>query len=87
MRVVSKRMTKLERSRQSEVRVKKAYEGKPKCGCGDGICQDERWIQLVEGDEGPQRMILDSQVADVSKPLLAVKRIVEKGKHSSVWSW
>eukprot|EP00973_Karenia_brevis_P085102 11812750-Karenia_brevis.AAC.1 len=24
-------------------------------------------------------MILDSQVADVSKPLLAVKRIVEKG--------
>eukprot|EP00973_Karenia_brevis_P033582 4629241-Karenia_brevis.AAC.1 len=64
MRVVSKRKKKFERSRQSEVRVKKAYEGKQECGCGDGVCQDERWIQLVEGDEAPQRMILDFQIAD-----------------------
>eukprot|EP00973_Karenia_brevis_P085538 11867804-Karenia_brevis.AAC.1 len=61
MRVVSKRRKKFEKCRQSEVRVKKAYEGKQECGCGNRVCQDERWIQLVEGGEGPQRTILDSQ--------------------------
>eukprot|EP00973_Karenia_brevis_P070552 9807726-Karenia_brevis.AAC.1 len=56
---------------------RRAYEEKHGCECGNGVCHEERWIQLVEGDEGPQRMLLDCQVADVSKPLLAVKRIVE----------
>eukprot|EP00973_Karenia_brevis_P080135 11116695-Karenia_brevis.AAC.1 len=35
-------------------------------------------MQPVE-KEDPQKMILDFQVAEESKPLLAVKRIVENG--------
>ena len=37
-----------------------------------------RWIQGVE-KEAPARMKLGFQVAEVKKPLIAVRRIVEKG--------
>eukprot|EP00973_Karenia_brevis_P037717 5204074-Karenia_brevis.AAC.1 len=77
MRVVSRRRKKFEK--QSRVIVKRAYEEMPESKCRNEACHEERSIQLVEGDEAPQRMILDFQVAEVSKPLLAVKRIAENG--------
>eukprot|EP00973_Karenia_brevis_P071864 9986820-Karenia_brevis.AAC.1 len=65
MRVVSRRRKEFDRSeKQSKVSVKRAYEERPECKCRNEVCHEERWIQLVEGDEGPQRMILDSQVAE-----------------------
>ena len=40
--------------------------------------EEDRWIQLVETDKR-RKMNLGFQVADVKRPLLAVKRITEKG--------
>jgi hypothetical protein len=42
---------------------------------GDGV-----WISLVE-EKREKQMCLGFQVADVKKPLISVKRIVEKGNH------
>jgi len=52
---------------------------------GEGEKDEEKWIQPVESDKtGDKRCIgLTSQVADVKKPLVAVKRIIEKGNHVS----
>eukprot|EP00973_Karenia_brevis_P033075 4564506-Karenia_brevis.AAC.1 len=79
MKVVSKRRRRFEKdNKESRIGLRSMDEKRHECGgCGAG-CQNEKWIQLVGVDEGPQRMILDFQVADVSKPLLAVKRVVEK---------
>eukprot|EP00973_Karenia_brevis_P060500 8414490-Karenia_brevis.AAC.1 len=72
MKLVTRRKSRLEKNKQIEkVKFKE-------CKCEDIECSRERWIQPVER-ENDQRMILDCQVAEVSKPLLAVKRIVEKG--------
>ena len=44
----------------------------------------EKWVQQVEGGEQSGRIMgLSFQVADVKKPLVAVKRITEKGNHVS----
>eukprot|EP00973_Karenia_brevis_P033073 4564264-Karenia_brevis.AAC.1 len=40
-----------------------------------------RFIGVVKAKEVGQRMRLDFQVAYVAKPLLAAKRIVERGSH------
>eukprot|EP00973_Karenia_brevis_P082735 11468103-Karenia_brevis.AAC.1 len=53
------------------------------CGCVDEECCEDRWICGAEDGKQGERMSLDFQVAAVSKPLLAVKRIVEKGNHVS----
>eukprot|EP00973_Karenia_brevis_P065448 9092931-Karenia_brevis.AAC.1 len=61
MKVVTRRKKNFDKSKnQSKVSVKEAYEGKPECKCESEACHEERWIQLVEGEE-PQRMILDFQ--------------------------
>eukprot|EP00973_Karenia_brevis_P017417 2388961-Karenia_brevis.AAC.1 len=51
------------------------YTNREGCACNDKYCKRDKWIQPVD----TQNMILDFQVAEVSKPLLAVKWIVEKG--------
>eukprot|EP00973_Karenia_brevis_P022771 3133306-Karenia_brevis.AAC.1 len=87
MKVVTRRRRNFDRSKnQSKMSLRKAYEKRPECRCESKSCQEERWIQVVEAEE-PQRMILDFQVADVSKALLAVKKIVEKGEQGSFWTW
>eukprot|EP00973_Karenia_brevis_P014519 1980940-Karenia_brevis.AAC.1 len=61
MTVVSRRRSKFNKSKtQSKINMKRAFEGRPACTCESKVCGEERWIQLVEGDE-PQRMILDFQ--------------------------
>eukprot|EP00973_Karenia_brevis_P051313 7128045-Karenia_brevis.AAC.1 len=52
------------------------------CECSsETVGVDDKWIPLVGVDEDAKRMRLGFQVAAVSKPLLAVKRMVEKGNH------
>eukprot|EP00973_Karenia_brevis_P040953 5666684-Karenia_brevis.AAC.1 len=58
--------------------MKTNFESRETCNCDDKPCSQDKWIQPVERED-PRRMILDFQVAEVSKPLLAVKRIVERG--------
>eukprot|EP00973_Karenia_brevis_P095375 12427025-Karenia_brevis.AAC.1 len=53
--------------------------------CCEPKSQKERFIGGVESKPVGQRTRLDFQVADVAKPLLAVKRIVEKGEPCCVW--
>ena len=46
--------------------------------------REGKWVQQVEGGEQSGRVMgLSFQVADVKKPLVAVKRITEKGNHVS----
>eukprot|EP00973_Karenia_brevis_P075156 10440743-Karenia_brevis.AAC.1 len=45
------------------------------------IKRDDKLVQVVGVDEEAKRMKLGFHVVAVSKPLLAVKRIVEKGNH------
>ena len=56
------------------------------CGC-EGECNEdhEKEIQIIEVDKNRQGRILPMkfQVAEVKKPLMAVKRIVEFGNHVS----
>eukprot|EP00973_Karenia_brevis_P083104 11522594-Karenia_brevis.AAC.1 len=53
-----------------------------KCECDGGeIGNEDRWVQVVGVDEEAKKMKLSFQVAAVSKPLLAAKRMVEKGNH------
>eukprot|EP00973_Karenia_brevis_P064034 8898778-Karenia_brevis.AAC.1 len=78
MKVVSRRKSRFERNKnQSKVTLKANFESRSPCHCSNEGCDKVRWIQPVEKDD-PQRMVLDFQAAEVSKPLLAVKRIVEK---------
>eukprot|EP00973_Karenia_brevis_P010600 1435729-Karenia_brevis.AAC.1 len=75
MKLVTRRQSRLERSKQiKKVSMKTNSESKETCKCDDKHCSQDKWIQPVE-KEDPQRMILDFQGAEVSKPLLAVKRI------------
>eukprot|EP00973_Karenia_brevis_P081308 11271562-Karenia_brevis.AAC.1 len=61
---------------------RKSYRCVSGCECEEKVVeQEEKWIQIVGVDEEAKRMKLNFQVAAVSKPLLAVKRIVEKGNH------
>ena len=59
--------------------------GKGKKGRQGGQASGEIWVQGVEADkkakEDRKCMGLSFQVADVRKPLIAVKRITEKGNH------
>eukprot|EP00973_Karenia_brevis_P015482 2117795-Karenia_brevis.AAC.1 len=53
-----------------------------RCGCmKDEKPKEERCVQVVGVEEKAKKMRLSLQVAADSKPLLAVKRIVEKGNH------
>eukprot|EP00973_Karenia_brevis_P053444 7428203-Karenia_brevis.AAC.1 len=79
MKVVSRRKRRFERQREnSQVNIRSNFASKSTCHCEDKHCKQVKCIQPVE-KEDPQKMILDFQVAEVSKALLAVKRIVEKG--------
>eukprot|EP00973_Karenia_brevis_P088595 12284907-Karenia_brevis.AAC.1 len=71
MKLVTRRRTRFERNSQTK---KVKFMG---CKCDDQDCDRDMWIQNVDKDD--QTMILDFLVAQVSKPLLAVKRIVERG--------
>ena len=63
------------------------YEGE--CDCGEE--HTEKWLQPVEsfpagkgseeGESKKRKMCLGFQVADVKKPLVSVKRIVEQGNY------
>eukprot|EP00973_Karenia_brevis_P054118 7517780-Karenia_brevis.AAC.1 len=60
----------------------RVHRCKSGCECDrDEVEKDDKWVQVVGVDEEAKRMKLGSQVAAVSKPLLAVKRMVEKGNH------
>ena len=51
-------------------------------GCGSACeCEDQAWACAVE--EREKHMCLGFQVADVKKPLISVRRIVEKGNYVS----
>eukprot|EP00973_Karenia_brevis_P043510 6029568-Karenia_brevis.AAC.1 len=80
MKVVTRRKKKFERKGiESRVVLSSSYGCGGDCDCGKGGGQqDEKWVQLAGADEEAKKMRLSFQVAAVSKPLLAVKRIVER---------
>ena len=81
--------------RQRVKKFVKKFERVPKkkwikwkgCGC-EGECNEdhEKQIQLIEEDKNRQGRILPMkfQVAEVKKPLMAEKKIVESGNHVSL---
>eukprot|EP00973_Karenia_brevis_P022043 3031487-Karenia_brevis.AAC.1 len=57
----------------------RVHRCKSGCECDEEIVDnEERWVQLVGVDEEAKKMNLSFQVAAMFKPLLIVKRIVEK---------
>eukprot|EP00973_Karenia_brevis_P070751 9835006-Karenia_brevis.AAC.1 len=74
MREVQDRLRRKSRKRKGKVR----FCGENGCGCEEEEVCDENLVCVVESEKNSKRMNLTFQVAAVSKPLLAVKRIVEK---------
>eukprot|EP00973_Karenia_brevis_P069494 9662603-Karenia_brevis.AAC.1 len=76
---------KFEEVRRRNRRERKARLNGNVCrdGCDDKGCCEDRWVCTVGNETQSQgkKMSINFQVAAVSKPLLAVKRIVEKGNH------
>eukprot|EP00973_Karenia_brevis_P041147 5692550-Karenia_brevis.AAC.1 len=83
MKVVTRMKRRVEKKgAESRVAVSSRYGCTGAGGCGKGGGQqDEKWVQLVGVDEEARKMRLSFQVAAVSKPQLAMKRIAEKRSH------
>eukprot|EP00973_Karenia_brevis_P078952 10957192-Karenia_brevis.AAC.1 len=58
--------------------MKTNFVSRVTCECDEEDCSQVKWVQAVD-KENPRRVNMEFQVADVSKPLLAVKKIIEKG--------
>eukprot|EP00973_Karenia_brevis_P002882 391766-Karenia_brevis.AAC.1 len=75
--VAGRRKTFERKENESRVVLSSSYGCGGECDCGKGGGQqDENRVQLVGVDEEAKKIRLRFQVAAVSKPLLAAKRIV-----------